>query len=468
MAQPDILVFISDQHHAGIMGSAGDPTINTPNLDRFAGEGMAFRNAYTACPLCVPARAALMTGQLPSRTGILSNGGIISSEQTTFAHALAAAGYETVLCGRMHFLGPDQFHGFTRRFVGDFTPCFHGRGPAARRDLGPYVGTPAGDFAKLYGGGTSPVLEYDRAVVRTATEYLQQPHDRPILLVVGTYGPHHTFVAPPDLYRKYLALVPPPAMHAVHPALEYRKKAFDADLVHRLRAAYYGLVEHTDQQLGMVLDAWQAHLNRSGRRGTACYLSDHGEHAGECQIWGKLTFYESSVRIPLLFAGDGVQQGVNVQAPCSIIDLGPTLCALAGVPTPPEQDGISLLPVLAGEASAADRLVISELVDGDTPARMVRHGEWKYIAFAGFEADDELFHLPSDPGESCNCRQQHPDIARQLRAALMDGWDPELILREQRRRAAHWRLLAQWGGVVDVPEPYRWPVPESSWQLPEP
>ncbi len=221
---PDILVFMTDQHNACISETAGDPYVSTPNLTRLAADGTEFSNAYTSCPLCVPARSSMLTGQLPSRNGIFTNSGIISSEQATFVHGLAAAGYETVLCGRMHFLGPDQFHGFTRRLVGDFTPCFHGRGGSCRADLGPYVGTPAGDFTKLYGGGTSPVLEYDHAVIEAALDYLAEPHDRPVFLLVGTYGPHHTFVAPPELYRSYLDRIEPPDPAsldhlALHPAL---------------------------------------------------------------------------------------------------------------------------------------------------------------------------------------------------------------------------------------------------------
>jgi len=271
MAQPDILMFMTDQHTAALFGAAGDPIVSTPNLDRLAAEGVMFDNTYTSCPLCVPARSSMLTGQRPSRTGILTNSGIIPSEQATFVHSLAAAGYETVLCGRMHFLGPDQRHGFIKRLVGDFTPCWHGRYGQVRSDLGPYVGTPAGQFDKLYGGGTSPVLEYDQAVVAAAIDYLKQPHEKPIFLLIGTYAPHHTFVAPPDLYKKYLDLIPPPASDSQEridslPLLDAEKRDFDADLVHKLRAAYYGMIENVDGQIGQVREAWDNFLSKNDRK----------------------------------------------------------------------------------------------------------------------------------------------------------------------------------------------------------
>jgi choline-sulfatase len=477
--KPDILVFLSDQHNVEVIGFAGDSYVNTPNLDRLASEGLAFGNAYTSCPLCVPARSSMLTGQLPSRTGILTNQGVITSEQATFVHSLGAAGYETVLCGRMHFMGPDQRHGFERRYVGDFTPCYHGRYGKVRSDLGPYVGTPAGDFTKHYGGGTSPVLEYDRAVVRSALDVLTQPHGRPLLLVVGTYGPHHTYVAPDELYRKYLDLLPHPeadadSARARHPVIDDRARQIEPEVAHRLRAAYYGMVEHIDAQLGLIRDAWSTYVSGSGRPDLFCYLSDHGDQIGEKRQWGKMTFYESSVAIPMIFSGSSVAARGIVDDPASIIDVSPTLCELAGAPHLPEPDGISQLPVLSttaryGGADESKRSVLSELLqpgDPPIPGRMIRRGDWKYVSYAGYEAHDLLFNLADDPEEDRNVRDECPIVAAGLREELRRGWDPHAVVREHERRSAHWRILSQWGANVPVPEPDRWQVPESSWELP--
>lgn len=123
----DILLFISDQHSWLQQGYAGDPLIRTPNLDRIASEGTAMQNASTPYPVCVPARMAMLTGQLASRCGVMSNMAALDSNRATFAHCLNTAGYETVLCGRMHFVGPDQRHGFSKRIAGDITAIYHNR-----------------------------------------------------------------------------------------------------------------------------------------------------------------------------------------------------------------------------------------------------------------------------------------------------------------------------------------------------
>ena len=473
--KPDILVFMSDQHNPRVSGHMGDRLISTPNLDRLAAEGATFHNAYTSCPLCVPARMSMLTGQLPSRNGILTNSGILSSEHATVAHCLAAGGYDTVLCGRMHFLGPDQRHGFTQRPIGDFTPCYLGRYGNSRLDLGPYINTSAGSFAKLYGGGTSPVLEYDRAVIAAALDCLAKPHEKPLFLLVGTYGPHHTFVAPEPLYRKYKdRMAAPVSERALHPVTQMKTKSLEPEIARCLRAAYYGMVEQIDTQLGEVRAAWMEYLNRVGREGIFVYTSDHGEHLGEDGLWGKQTFYEASCRIPLMAAGCGAQPGVRVMTPCSLVDLSPTLCELAGVSAPPEQDGVSLAKALGGEPLAADRVVVSEVLathratGRHIPGRMARQGKWKYVTYAGYERDDQLFEMESDPRECRNCIAEQPTVAQALRRLLTEDWDPEHLIADQKRRAQHWAILGKWGKGTEVPEPDRWPIPRSAWQLPTP
>lgn len=481
---PDVLVFFSDQHTGRLLGTQTEDEVDTPNLSRFAAEGTRFLSAYTSCPLCVPARFGFLTGRLPSRTGVFTNGNVMPSDLSTLAHCFGAGGYETVLCGRMHFCGQDQRHGFARRLVGDFTPCIPGRGGGRRADLGPYVSTPAGDWPKYFGGGTSPVLEYDRAVVTAAREELARPHDRPLLLVVGTYGPHHTFVAPPELYAKYLDLVEPPIrpeggdMHPVVRTQVREDPRLTPEAVRQIRAAYYGLIEHVDQQFGRVVEAWDARLARTNGRGLACYLSDHGEQAGQHGLWGKMSFYEDSAAIPLMFRGVGVPAGRCLQTPVSILDVAPTLCEMGGVPSVPHPDGISLADTLRDAREPPERPILSEIYRGGICGRMVRMDRWKYVAYRNPDADasdgseslsgeDVLFDLQCDPHETRNVLPEHPEQAGLLREAVMTGWDPQAIVQEQRRRQEQERIFAQWGWNSPVPEPDRWPVPRSAWRLPE-
>ena len=121
MKQPNIIMVFTDQHNGRVVHAMGDPYVRTPNMDRMAENGVIFENTYCNSPLCVPSRSSMLSGLMPHKTKIFNNAQSLPSDKATFVHSLAAAGYETVLSGRMHFNGPDQRHGFEKRFVGDIT-----------------------------------------------------------------------------------------------------------------------------------------------------------------------------------------------------------------------------------------------------------------------------------------------------------------------------------------------------------
>ncbi len=461
--RPDILIFFSDQHNALVNGYAGDRVVRTPTLDALAERGTAFDAAYTACPLCVPARVAFMSGHSTRATRVYRNDGAIRGDQATWAHALAAAGYETVLVGRMHFIGPDQRCGFTRRLVGDCCDPFWGGSREAdefRERLGDYGPTRGmgGCLNFVGGGGVSPVLQYDALVIQAALDHLAQPHDQPQCVVVGTYAPHFPYVAPRELYLDYKERVDlPRTFHAEvnydNPTISKRAWPVDEEVARGARAAYYAMVEHMDRQIGQVREAWEAWLARSGRKGVFAYVSDHGDTIGERQIYGKQTLFEGSVRIPLIVEGAGIAAGGRVAMPVGITDLCPTLCELAGAAVLPGQAGRSLVPELAGRAPEPNRHVISDWFDRleggrPLPSRMVRRGMWKLIAYADDAVEDLLFDLASDPHELSNVALKHPDVAQELRALAERDWRAEDLDRELADRAAHVAILREWARVV--------------------
>ena len=126
MNNKNIIYILSDQHNPFVMRNAGDAFVRTPNLDLLYKNGTCFDNCYCSAPLCVPSRAGIMTGQLPSHNGVFNNMQALSSCNATLPASLTDSGYETVLSGRMHFVGWDQWHGFEKHFVGDITPSFVG------------------------------------------------------------------------------------------------------------------------------------------------------------------------------------------------------------------------------------------------------------------------------------------------------------------------------------------------------
>ena len=490
MPQPDILLFFSDQHHARYSGFAGHPVVETPNLDRLAQRGTVFSCAYTAAPLCVPGRSAMLTGQLPSHSGIYTNGGIVPSDQATFLHSLAARGYETVLCGRMHFKGPDQRHGFSKRIFGDITPVSGTDHQGWAEELGPYAGGKLGmgGCVDIIGGGNSPVLEYDRAVMRAAREYLAQDHERPQCIVVGTYGPHFPYVAPPELYRQYREQVSLPDSwrdegDCRHPMTEKKKQrtrvcpetgeeqeVTEEDVL-AARAAYFGMITQLDAQIGEVRESWEAYLDRMDRDGVFIYTSDHGDTCGEHGIFGKQTFFEGSAAIPMIFEGTGVDVGAECDSPASIMDVGPTLCELTGATPPPAQDGASLAASLRGAGEPEGRYVLCEFIEGHdgepVPGRMIRRGRWKLITYAHPDGAPMLFDVENDPAEINDLSADHPDVVEELRSLLAQNWEVDRIVERHIERCEQRQAVARGGGMPPVPEEERWTVDESARKLPE-
>lgn len=487
---PNVLVIMSDQHHARRLGCAGDPVVQTPALDSLASRGVRFANAYCSFPLCGPARMSFLTGRLPSRIDCQDNLAQLSSDVPTFAHAFTAANYDTVLAGRMHIVGPDQRHGFLQRLVSDVTTAYCNRDWALGRVLGGLADTPGYSRQGLLksGPGHTGYHAYDETVRRATVEWLRArgearargAMDRPFLLTVGFVSPHCPFVAPPadyDLYRGRIAEADLPAAEParLHPVLARQRAAAGLDTPEpvpaaaqlRARRAYYGLCTFLDRQVGLILDA----LRDSGleRDTLVVYTSDHGEQLGEHGLWWKTTFYEGAVAVPLLLAGPGLPAGDVVTRNVSLMDIGPTLLDLAGCAPLPATDGRSVRCLLERREASWPDEAVAECFDAcaQPPAmRMLRRGPWKLCCYHG--CAPQLFHLAEDPGEDRDLADDpaHADVLHDLLARVRRDWEPERIEeRMRRRRETELPLIRQWLERLDPPEPdplwYTGSVPNS-------
>lgn len=457
MKPPNILFLLSDQHNALVAGYAGDPYVRTPNLDRLAVRGTVLSNGYCASPLCVPSRMALLSGRYPDATGVFSNNQSLPSDVPTVAHALTLAGYETALCGRMHFVGPDQRHGYTRRPIGDFTATYLGR---ENPNCGQVWSGTTGQHRRVIeksGPGLSGVMAYDEAVTAAALAYLRgPPQDQPWFLTVGWYGPHCTYCCPRPLFDYYMDILPPPDCPedfaaTCHPAVRnWMDKrdvlSVDPEAVRRARAAYYGLVELTDRHLGRLLES----LDQTGQTGNTlvCYTSDHGDCIGHNGLWWKSNFYEGSARVPCVFAHPGtVRAGDTIDAPTSLLDLAPTFIAAAGADPLPRPDGMALNAQLAGTPAPADRAVLSMLGDrkGDSPSAMIRQGSWKLVDHAVYETP-QLFNLETDPTEQQDLGTDpgHAAVRDALRQQLRERWDPAAVSQTLQHACEDTNFVGRW------------------------
>lgn len=421
----DVLIYISDQHSADCAGFMGDTIVQTPNLDRIAQDSFVFRNAYTTCPLCVPARASFMTSRIPSNIGVFDNACDFKSSDVTFAHTHAAKGYDCTLIGRMHFVGLDYFHGFTNRIGPDMTPSYWGCPSEEREDLG--------DFGRsLYqkhclevvGGGDSPVLSYDREIVDHALAFYDKDHEQPQMTVVGTYGPHFPYVGNETkmaYYRKIFSenYIDEETFFDLPPVDAKVQRTTKEDII-ELRAAYYSMVETMDEQIGLVYDAYTRYLGRTGRKGIFIYMSDHGDQLGCMSIYGKQTFFEKSAKIPFIMKLDDFS-GRDITEPVSIMDIAPTLCDINGTPEIPLAEGKSFSHLLL-EESAPSRYVLSEYYDSQIAecirGYMVYQNGFKYIVYDGFEDKELLFDLRESSSERTNVATMYPEICRDMRLLM--------------------------------------------------
>jgi choline-sulfatase len=460
------------------MGCAGNPFVQTPHLDRLAEDGVRFTQAYCNAPICVPSRMSMMTGRHPHRIEVMSNNHILSSDIPTFAHALSIAGYETVLGGRMHFVGPDQRHGYQKRLVGDSTNTYPG-GP--KTEYGRLKGTDSRGIRsiELAGGGDSPVLQFDGDVIEACERFLaergkggqgrqdgQDRQEKPLFLTVGLYGPHTPYVSPPELFEQALQAMEgqdapiPIDAKPQHPWIEKWFKAVKIreitdEEIRRVRAAYAGSVGQLDKWVGRIVNACSSLPGET----IFIYLSDHGEMAGDHGMFWKFNFYQPAVNVPIIVTqlsrgGEErlVEEGKTVSAPVSLVDLAPTLVSLGRCPAMPGLDGDDLTPLLNGSAPKdedwADRAIFSEIYQFEAPVRMIIRHPYKLIYYHGY-GNPQLFHLQEDPAEQHDLsgEEGYINIKKQLLAELLDGWDPDRITLRAEEKGADTRYVSKWGGV---------------------
>lgn len=475
--QPNIVLIMSDQHNPRVMGCAGDTVVRTPSLDALAASGTRFEHAYCGSPLCVPSRMTFMTSRHCSDIDVWTNSCMLASDIPAFAHSLGAAGYETVLGGRMHFVGPDQRHGFHRRLIGDVTaPEPGGPGP----DLGTIPAVTTGQSAegvKISGPGRTAYQAYDDAVLAACQTYLQEQHERPFCLVMGLVLPHCPFIAPKALFDYYyervaVPTVPPDGFDAFPPMRLIREKRGYGSLtpqqIRSARAAYYALVEYCDDIVGrLLLTLQEAGLNDDT---IVIYTSDHGESAGENGLWCKTSFNEGSVGVPLIFSGPGIPTAQRCTMNASLLDLGPTMVDLAGATPAPRVAGRSLLPLLQGDPPEgwSDEIYAEMIGYPGTPSScMVKQGPWKLIHNEGFEP--LLFNLRDDPDEFENVagetRWRH--LREQLHQRALRGWNPGRALQVIERRDRDCLALVQWRRAQARHDADHWYTPPGANVWPE-
>jgi len=463
MRRPNILMVMCDQLAAPVLAMHGGPMARTPHLDALAGRGLVFDKAYTASPLCAPARFSMMAGQRAGRIGAWDNAAEFRADIPTFAHYLRLAGYRTCLAGKMHFVGPDQLHGFEERVTTDIYPADFGwvpdwTKPDERIDW--WYHTILSVVQAGVAEQTNQLLFDDETAYQAERRLWELARDRekPFFLCASFTHPHDPYACRQEHWDRFRhdeidlpqAVLTPeqmdPHSRRLRLVSDMGRYALTEERIRNARHAYYGSIAYIDDRLGALLKV----LAASGRAGDTAvvFTGDHGDMLGERGLWYKMCWYEMAARVPMIVTFPGQLAARRVAAPVSLVDLLPTFVALAtdgkGLDWADRIDGESLLAVADDPAAAEWRTVAGDYCGEGTvaPLVMLRRGRWKFVRQPGHA--DQLYDLEADPLELRDLAAE-PASASTLAAFAaeaaarwdLDGLSARVLASQRRRRLVH-------------------------------
>ncbi|TCP22330.1 arylsulfatase A-like enzyme [Scopulibacillus darangshiensis] len=437
MTKPNVLLIMVDQMRADCLSILDHPAVDTPNLDQLARTGTLFKNAYSATPSCVPARASLLTGMSQTSTGRV---GYQDKVPWNYEHTLAGeftkAGYHTQCVGKMHTYPARNLCGFHHVVLHDgylhYNRFKHINVEVESYNYGgddylPWLKERAGSSADLNDLGLDcnastvarpwhlpEAWHPTNWVVSESIDFLRRRDpSKPFFLKMSFVRPHPPFDPPQAFFDMYKdADLPDPAMGDWADINDLEKSGLDPttskgsvpkNRFKRAQAAYYALITHIDYQIGRFLMAMKEHgvLNNT----VILFASDHGELLGDHHLFRKSLPYEGSANIPFILSDPGnVLKGKRnheIEEVVEIRDIMPTLLDAAGVSIPKSVDGKSVLPLCSGANIKWRDYLHGEHAAGDTSHHYVTNGKEKYIWFSQ-TGEEQLFDLVNDPQEIVN------------------------------------------------------------------
>jgi choline-sulfatase len=465
MRSPNILLIMADQLSAKALPMYGHKIVKAPNLMRLAERSAVFANAYCNFPICAPSRYSMLSGRLAHSIGAFDNASEFPSAMPTIAHYLDLLGYRTTLCGKMHFVGPDQLHGYQERLITDIYPANFAwvpdwtEGPTnAPTGISMRAVVEAGQCLR------SLQIDYDDETEFFAQQKLydlaRQTEKDPFFLTVSFSHPHSPFVVFSEHWNRYRHEdIDLPSVGAIplehldtHSRWLYHSHGRDRinvtnEHILNARHAYYGMISYIDDKVGRLLRI----LEDTGMANDTMviFISDHGEMLGERGMWYKQTFFEWATRVPLLIAGPGIESQRTIDSVVSLVDLFPTILELATQGRSPSVaggfHGTSLLPLLGGRDDNRPNVAVCEYSDMGVcaPCRMIRMGTLKYSYTHGFES--QLFDLERDALELKNITGDlvYREQETELRKRIFSNWNPEELNKRILQSQAERRVICE-------------------------
>ena len=444
MKKPNILFIFSDQHRYNVMGCAGHPLVQTPNLDRIAGEGARFTRAWCQSPVCQPSRASLVTGLYTEELGMFGNTGDFDTEWPSFARSLQSAGYQTASIGKTHYHGfPTretveagetpydlrQYNAAVKRFGWDYVlEEFDKYAHASSRLRSPYTDyLQEQGLLEDYRRQIKGVCRLTPAHWRGETSCIPQEHDltsfignhaidwlsgrasnKPFFLQLGFVQPHVPLIDDPtwaDFYgdadiplpQQRPAEAPNDAWQAYLDVLSNHSQiqTMSDEFIRTGIRHYLGMVSLIDQKIGAILALLES---RDQLKNTwIVYSADHGEMLGEHHLWAKMNFYKGSVQVPLIIRPPTGGDGRIADELVELVDVTATLSDIGGAEPPKGCRGASLLPVF-DEGITGKEIIRSRI----SRYSAVRDDRYRFTLDVETGTPCELFDLEQDPGELKN------------------------------------------------------------------
>ncbi len=472
MGAPNVLFLMCDQLRSDTFAAMGNSIIKTPNIDRLVERGVVFTNAYSSCPICIPARYTIRTGREPYNTGIYVNSGIpdlVDGQAegmedrcgSYLARTMAGLGYRTFGVGKFHSKPWDEELGYEVHLHSE--ELYHSkeqrRGDAYARHLMEnhpefnFIEQPHGERTEMYympqmsplpAGLTVESWAADRAV-----EQINSRDGRPYFGFVSFIGPHPPFAPPVPFNRMYNPdLMPDPVrgctevdhMDEQIPFMNYQmwSEEINDPRARVLKARYYAEISYIDSCIGKILDAVEK--GPAPDNTLICFFSDHGDHMGDHNGWQKESFFESSCKVPFILSWPrSIRSGAASGELVSLVDLFGIATSAAGCSE--LRDGVDVIGLL--NCGAEPRNYLFGYYGGPGTNRfkvMVRRAEWKYIYMAN-GGKEQLFNIQSDPYEVEQRIDDSPDVAEELKQTAVS----ELMSHPGTRRAV------AGGGLLSFP-----------------
>lgn len=405
---PNILFIVADDLGLSL-GSYGHPLVKSPAIDRLAAEGAKFERAYCQFPFCNPSRTSFLSGKRPQTTGVLD--GTTHPRKHMAGQAFLPEHFKNngYFIARVGKIEHDTFNDVVRWDTAEDAPAMEDK---PENELP--TNMPAWEESNL-----SDEELPDGRIARRAIELIREHSSSPFFLAVGFHRPHRPLVAPKkyfDLYNTDDITLPEDALVQDGVTPQQKREAL---------RAYFACVSFMDTQVGLILDE----LDRLGLRENTVisFTGDHGVDLGQRNRFvRKQSLFENVIRVPLILAGPGVPRGVALNQFAELVDLYPTLAALASLPEAKGLEGLSLVPLLNNPTRQWKTAVFADNESKNKFHQCVRTERYKYVQWK--DGREALYDLTLDPNEKNNLAglREHRKTINKLKKMLKSGYKSAL------------------------------------------